>query len=420
MITLSLILTDVLTPLIFGFLYLFFFTSPEVTNNFIFLFLLFGLTIVFVSFIRNYYYQYYASNFCDKIRISVKTSIIAIFFQLIAYMYYQLNTNIIIIVLWILIPLTILFVRYLIKANVKELNNTSMHIIGEDYKLNDHEIRTLREKGFIVYFYESYDVFLKKLDKGKKEKDSITTLNLSKTQLVELGKNHPSLNSLNYIELEEFMEKYLRKLFISSEYKSFNIRAFGKSAYFIKRLFDYVAITVLLPLSIFFIIYIFLIKLLTNTREPLFYKQKRYGLDNQLFTLYKFRTMHLGSESEGNTEVNDARIYSFAKVLRKYRIDEFPQIFNILVGNMHLVGPRAEWFKLSDKYTDNINHYKLRHLVKPGITGWAQIIYPYGFDEEDAKQKLMYDLYYIKNWSVWLELEICFKTVLVMLDKRGF
>ena len=104
----------------------------------------------------------------------------------------------------------------------------------------------------------------KKLDKGKKEKDSITTLNLSKTQLVELGKNHPSLNSLNYIELEEFMEKYLRKLFISSEYKSFNIRAFGKSAYFIKRLFDYVAITVLLPLSILFIIYIFLIKLLTN------------------------------------------------------------------------------------------------------------------------------------------------------------
>ena len=199
MITLSLILTDVLTPLIFGFLYLFFFTSPEVTNKFIFLFLLFGLTIVFVSFIRNYYYQYYASNFCDKIRISVKTSIIAIFFQLIAYMYYQLNTNIIIIVLWILIPLTILFVRYLIKANVKELNNTSIHIVGEDYKFNDHEIRMLREKGFVVYFYESYEVFLKKLDKEKKEKDSITTINLSKTQLVELGKEYPSLNSLNIL-----------------------------------------------------------------------------------------------------------------------------------------------------------------------------------------------------------------------------
>ena len=420
MITLSLILADVLTPLIFGFLYLFFFTTTEVANNFIFLFLLFGLTTVFVSFIRNYYYQYYASNFCDKIRISVKTTIIAIFFQLIAYMYYQLDTNIVIISFWILIPLTILFVRYLIRVNVKELNNTSMHIVGEDYKFNDHEIRMLREKGFVVYFYESYEVFLKKLGKEKKEKDSITTINLSKTQLVELGKEYPSLNSLNYIELEEFMEKYLRKLFISSEYKPFNIRTFGKSTYFIKRLFDYIAIAVLLPLSIFFIIYIFLIKLLTNTREPLFYKQKRYGLNNHLFTLYKFRTMHLGSESEGNTEVNDVRIYSFAKILRKYRIDEFPQIFNILVGNMHLVGPRAEWFKLSDKYTDNINHYKLRHLVKPGITGWAQIIYPYGFDEEDAKQKLMYDLYYIKNWSVWLELEICFKTILVILDKRGF
>ena len=130
--------------------------------------------------------------------------------------------------------------------------------------------------------------------------------------------------------------------------------------------------------------------------------------------------MHMGSEIDGNTEINDSRIYSFAKVIRKYRIDEFPQVINILIGNMHLVGPRAEWYKLSDKYTNNITHYRLRHVVKPGITGWAQIIYPYGFDESDAKQKLMYDLYYIKNWSVWLELEICFKTILVILDKRGF
>ena len=130
--------------------------------------------------------------------------------------------------------------------------------------------------------------------------------------------------------------------------------------------------------------------------------------------------MHMGSEVDGNTEINDSRIYSFAKVIRKYRIDEFPQVINILVGNMHLVGPRAEWYKLSDKYTDNITHYRLRHIVKPGITGWAQIVYTYGFDESDAKQKLMYDLYYIKNWSVWLELEICFKTILVILDKRGF
>ncbi len=87
---------------------------------------------------------------------------------------------------------------------------------------------------------------------------------------------------------------------------------------------------------------------------------------------------------------------------------------------MHLVGPRAEWIKLADNYEKNIDHYHLRHAVRPGITGWAQIIYPYGVDLNDAKQKFMYDLYYIKHWSIWLEIEICFKTFLVILDKSGF
>ena len=193
------------------------------------------------------------------------------------------------------------------------------------------------------------------------------------------------------------MERYLRKFFISPEYKSFNIKTFSKSSYFIKRVFDYFAISVITPLLILFTLYIFIAKFFLAIKEPLFYKQKRYGINNNLFTLYKFRTMYSGTESEGNTEFNDIRIYSFAKVLRKYRIDEFPQIFNILIGNMHLVGPRVEWFKLSDKYVKNITHYGLRHIIKPGITGWAQIIYPYGLDEKDAEQKLMYDLYLYKE-----------------------
>ena len=97
-----------------------------------------------------------------------------------------------------------------------------------------------------------------------------------------------------------------------------------------------------------------------------------------------------------------------------------PQIINILIGHMHLVGPRAEWVKLSYQYDKKISNYASRHVVRPGITGWAQIAYPYGLDVHDAEQKLMYDLYYIKNWTIWLELEICFKTFLVILDKKGF
>ena len=117
---------------------------------------------------------------------------------------------------------------------------------------------------------------------------------------------------------------------------------------------------------------------------------------------------------------NDERIYSFARNLRKYRLDELPQIINIFLGHMHLVGPRAEWVKLSDMYSKNIDNYELRNIVRPGITGWAQVLYQYGFDVDDSKQKLMYELYYIKNWTIWLELEICIKTITVILDKKGF
>jgi lipopolysaccharide/colanic/teichoic acid biosynthesis glycosyltransferase len=130
--------------------------------------------------------------------------------------------------------------------------------------------------------------------------------------------------------------------------------------------------------------------------------------------------MHVNSDIHGNTIKNDERIYSFANSLRRFRLDELPQIINIIFGDMHLVGPRAEWVKLSDEYSKKIDHYYLRNTVRPGITGWAQVLYQYGFDINDSKQKLMYELYYIKNWTVWLELEICIKTILVILDKKGF
>jgi|TARA_B100001094_G_C17680909_1_gene553347 lipopolysaccharide/colanic/teichoic acid biosynthesis glycosyltransferase len=122
----------------------------------------------------------------------------------------------------------------------------------------------------------------------------------------------------------------------------------------------------------------------------------------------------------GNTLKNDKRIYFFAKSIRQYRLDELPQLINIIRGDIHLVGPRAEWVKLSNKYSENINNYILRNMVRPGKAGWAQVLYQYGFDINDSKQKLMYDLYYIKNWTVWLELDLCIKTMIVILDKKGF
>jgi lipopolysaccharide/colanic/teichoic acid biosynthesis glycosyltransferase len=105
--------------------------------------------------------------------------------------------------------------------------------------------------------------------------------------------------------------------------------------------------------------------------------------------------------------------------MRKMRIDEIPQFKNILRGEMSLVGPRPERKLWVDQFEKEIPYYNARHLVKPGITGWAQVMYPYGANVEDARQKLMYDLYYIKHWSLWLELKTIWKTVMVVLGKRG-
>jgi lipopolysaccharide/colanic/teichoic acid biosynthesis glycosyltransferase len=119
------------------------------------------------------------------------------------------------------------------------------------------------------------------------------------------------------------------------------------------------------------------------------------------------------------TQENDPRIFPYGDTMRKSRIDELPQILNIIKGEMHLIGPRAEWNELVEDYEQQIPFYKERHLVAPGITGWAQVNYPYGSNIEDTRQKLMYDLYYIKHWSIWLDLKIVWKTVMVVAGKKG-
>ena len=118
--------------------------------------------------------------------------------------------------------------------------------------------------------------------------------------------------------------------------------------------------------------------------------------------------------------INDKqRIFPYGSFMRKTRIDEMPQFLNVLFGDMHISGPRAEWIDLHKHYSDKIKNYNLRNNVSPGITGFAQVMFRYGHNEEDAVEKLMFDLYYIKNWSFWLELEIGLRTVMIMLRKKG-
>jgi len=163
-----------------------------------------------------------------------------------------------------------------------------------------------------------------------------------------------------------------------------------------------------------------LIKL--DSRGPIFYKQERVGKNGRVFDLLKFRSMKVGAEKDGApvwAMTNDDRVTRVGRVIRKLRIDEIPQFWNIIVGEMNFVGPRPERPHFVGQLANEIAYYEHRHLVAPGLTGWAQIKYPYGASVEDAIQKLQYDLYYIKNQSLTLDLMIVFETVKTVLFSRG-
>jgi len=162
-----------------------------------------------------------------------------------------------------------------------------------------------------------------------------------------------------------------------------------------------------------------LIKL--DSRGPVLYKQERVGKNGSTFTVMKFRSMRTDAEKAGPVwaSLDDDRTTRVGKVIRKLRIDEIPQFWNILRGDMDFVGPRPERPHFVSQLAEEIPYYEQRHLIAPGLTGWAQIKYPYGASIEDARQKLQYDLYYIKNQSLMLDAIILFETVKIILFGRG-
>ena len=166
--------------------------------------------------------------------------------------------------------------------------------------------------------------------------------------------------------------------------------------------------------------FVFIGNLFLN-RGPMFYTQKRVGLYGEEFKIFKFRSMVVDAEKEGAkmASMGDSRITPFGKVLRLFRIDELPQIISVIKGDMQFIGPRPErkiFVKEIEKLTP---YYNVRHLIRPGITGWAQVKFKYGQNIEDSVQKLEYDFYYIKNKSITLDLRILFKTVTTVLFSRG-
>lgn len=189
-----------------------------------------------------------------------------------------------------------------------------------------------------------------------------------------------------------------------------------------KRLFDILASSLLLLIASPVIILTALIIWLSSFgRDPVFYRQVRIGLCDMPFEVLKFRSMKVDAEKDGAqfAKKKDSRVTLVGAFIRKTRIDELPQLLNVFRGDMSFVGPRPERPEFVLGFEQSIPHYALRHTVKPGITGWAQICYPYGDTEEDTRNKLQYDLYYIKNYSLFLDMTILFQTAQVVLFGQG-
>ncbi len=187
-----------------------------------------------------------------------------------------------------------------------------------------------------------------------------------------------------------------------------------------KRVVDVTIASVsLLTMAPFLLIVAMLIKL--DSPGPIFYRQKRVGFHSRPFMIIKFRSMMDGAERSGPrwAQENDHRVSRVGRWLRKARIDEIPQFINVLKGEMSVIGPRPERPIFVDELRTQIPYYDIRHTVRPGITGWAQVMFGYAASQTDSHLKLQYDLYYIKNRSFWLDLKILGKTVRVLLKGDG-
>jgi sugar transferase (PEP-CTERM system associated) len=235
------------------------------------------------------------------------------------------------------------------------------------------------------------------------------------------------MGGVQVIDLLTFFERFTNKirldimqpswLFLS---EGFTVSNFRKTW---KRIMDVACVLVLTPIvTPLALLSMIAIIIDSKGRGPIFYSQPRVGENGKIFRIYKFRSMVTDAEQDGVArwaDKNDSRITRVGSLLRKSRFDEIPQLYNILKGDMSFVGPRPERPEFVDRLARNIPYYRERHRVKPGLTGWAQINYPYGASEEDGLEKLQFDLFYVKNYSILLDALVLLQTTEVVLLGRG-
>lgn len=235
------------------------------------------------------------------------------------------------------------------------------------------------------------------------------------------------LADIDVIDLPSFLERETGKVRLDAVNPSWLIFGHGFSRsgprQLTARTLDIIASVALLAFTWpIMLITILAIKIEDGISAPVFYRQKRVGLDGKPFDVLKFRSMRVDAEKDGKAQwaaQKDRRVTRVGLVSRSIRVDELPQIFNVLNGDMRFVGPRPERPEFVDDLSRKIPFYRERHAVKPGITGWAQLCYPYGASERDAAEKLQYDLYYVKNHNLLFDITILVQTAEVILWRKG-
>ncbi len=266
---------------------------------------------------------------------------------------------------------------------------------------------------------------IEKVMKERKVSKAIITERIKDRIFIEKILNL-KLKGLQVFDYLDFFEKIEEKVPVKSIDEEWILFGSGFSILYdgiqgrVKRLFDLFCAGIITLLTFpIMIVSAMIIKL--ESKGTIFYSQKRVGLSNKEFKIYKFRSMKTDAEKDGAkwATKNDPRVTKFGNFMRKTRIDELPQLWNVIKGEMTFVGPRPERMVFIKELEKEIPFYNIRHCVKPGLTGWAQVKYPYGASVEDAHQKLQYDLYYIKHQTLALDLMILFKTVKTVVFGRG-
>jgi exopolysaccharide biosynthesis polyprenyl glycosylphosphotransferase len=248
--------------------------------------------------------------------------------------------------------------------------------------------------------------------------DVIARINREIIALFEEGINIKSFESF----YEEITDRVPKEFLDHNFYKNINLSSSSDNKFYqvFRRVLDIIISSIGLLFFLVLLPVIVLLNLVGN-RGPIFYTQNRVGRKGKVFRIFKLRSMVVNAEKQGAQYAvkNDTRITTFGKFLRNTRLDEVPQFFNILKGDMSLIGPRPERPEFVEDLREKIPFYAIRHVVKPGLTGWAQVNFPYANNLDEQEKKLRYDLFYIKEQSAFLDFKIIIKTITTILFFRG-